>query len=129
MPDSALGCLAYVFANPSRQPCVVCGGVPLVTLGKEVTSKQTPFFRRNAPLPRLGTTTHDTCSEDTYSTLLQRYQRSEEELRSVAEEWLECQQRIDAYVDEQVSVCPQHLPWTRPGCQGDGRCRRKESGR
>lgn len=54
--------------------------------------------------PRLGTTTHDTCNEDTYSTLLQRYQRSEEELRKVAEEWLECQKRIDAYVDEQVNV-------------------------
>ncbi|XP_057562107.1 protein FAM193A isoform X2 [Hippopotamus amphibius kiboko] len=53
---------------------------------------------------RLGTTTHDTCSEDTYSTLLQRYQRSEEELRGVAAEWLECQRRIDAYVDEQMTV-------------------------
>ncbi|XP_077732253.1 protein FAM193A isoform X2 [Canis aureus] len=53
---------------------------------------------------RLGTTTHDTCNEDTYSTLLQRYQRSEEELRRVAEEWLECQQRIDAYVDEQMTM-------------------------
>lgn len=39
-----------------------------------------------------------------YSTLLQRYQRSEEELRKVAEEWLECQKRIDAYVDEQVNA-------------------------
>ncbi|XP_059869062.1 protein FAM193A isoform X3 [Delphinus delphis] len=53
---------------------------------------------------RLGTTTHDTCNEDTYSTLLQRYQRSEEELRGVAEEWLECQKRIDAYVDEQMTM-------------------------
>uniref|UniRef100_A0A250Y7S3 Protein FAM193A n=1 Tax=Castor canadensis TaxID=51338 RepID=A0A250Y7S3_CASCN len=53
---------------------------------------------------RLGTTTHDTCNEDTYSTLLQRYQRSEEELRRVAEEWLECQKRIDAYVDEQMTM-------------------------
>nr|XP_044986258.1 protein FAM193A [Jaculus jaculus] len=53
---------------------------------------------------RLGTTTHDTCNEDTYSTLLQRYQRSEEELRKVAEEWLECQKRIDAYVDEQMTM-------------------------
>uniref|UniRef100_A0A8C3YQ86 Family with sequence similarity 193 member A n=1 Tax=Catagonus wagneri TaxID=51154 RepID=A0A8C3YQ86_9CETA len=53
---------------------------------------------------RLGTTTHDTCSEDTYSTLLQRYQRSEEELRGVAEEWLECQKRIDTYVDEQMTM-------------------------
>ncbi|XP_042526907.1 protein FAM193A isoform X2 [Dipodomys spectabilis] len=53
---------------------------------------------------RLGTTTHDTCNEDTYSTLLQRYQRSEEELHRVAEEWLECQKRIDAYVDEQMTM-------------------------
>lgn len=60
--------------------------------------------------PRLGTTTHDTCNEDTYSTLLQRYQRSEEELRKVAEEWLECQKRIDAYVDEQVIVAPKAQP-------------------
>ncbi|KAF3825379.1 hypothetical protein GH733_006013 [Mirounga leonina] len=52
----------------------------------------------------MGTTTHDTCNEDTYSTLLQRYQQSEEELRRVAEEWLECQQRIDAYVDEQMTM-------------------------
>lgn len=36
--------------------------------------------------------------------MLQRYQRSEEELRRVAAEWLECQKRIDAYVDEQVRV-------------------------
>lgn len=36
--------------------------------------------------------------------MLQRYQSSEEELRRVAEEWLECQKRIDAYVDEQVGV-------------------------
>uniref|UniRef100_A0A8C9K5K2 Family with sequence similarity 193 member A n=1 Tax=Panthera tigris altaica TaxID=74533 RepID=A0A8C9K5K2_PANTA len=66
-----------------------------------------PLLQSNLPALvsqiRLGTTTHDTCNEDTYSTLLQRYQRSEEELRRVAEEWLECQQRIDAYVDEQVS--------------------------
>ncbi|XP_058526329.1 protein FAM193A isoform X2 [Ochotona princeps] len=53
---------------------------------------------------RLGSTTHDTCREDTYSALLQRYQRSEEELRRVAEEWLECQERIDAYVDEQMTM-------------------------
>nr|XP_035962252.1 protein FAM193A isoform X1 [Halichoerus grypus]XP_035962253.1 protein FAM193A isoform X1 [Halichoerus grypus] len=67
-----------------------------------------PLLQSNLPALvsqiRLGTTTHDTCSEDTYSTLLQRYQRSEEELRSVAEEWLECQQRIDAYVDEQMTM-------------------------
>lgn len=37
----------------------------------------------------------------------------------MAEEWLECQQRIDAYVDEQVSVCHQEMLWARCGCQGD----------
>ncbi|XP_004624663.1 protein FAM193A isoform X2 [Octodon degus] len=67
-----------------------------------------PLLQSNLPALvsqiRLGTTTHDTCSEDTYSTLLQRYQRSEEELHKVAEEWLECQKRIDAYVDEQMTM-------------------------
>uniref|UniRef100_A0A8I3WL60 Family with sequence similarity 193 member A n=1 Tax=Callithrix jacchus TaxID=9483 RepID=A0A8I3WL60_CALJA len=67
-----------------------------------------PLLQSNLPALvsqiRLGTTTHDTCSEDTYSTLLQRYQRSEEELHRVAEEWLECQKRIDAYVDEQMTM-------------------------
>ncbi|XP_066241755.1 protein FAM193A isoform X1 [Saccopteryx leptura] len=67
-----------------------------------------PLLQSNLPALvsqiRLGTTTHDTCSEDAYSTLLQRYQRSEEELRRVAAEWLECQKRIDAYVDEQMTM-------------------------
>uniref|UniRef100_A0A8C6HT18 Family with sequence homology 193, member A n=2 Tax=Mus TaxID=862507 RepID=A0A8C6HT18_MUSSI len=67
-----------------------------------------PLLQSNLPALvsqiRLGTTTHDTCTEDMYSTLLQRYQRSEEELRKVAEEWLECQKRIDAYVDEQMTM-------------------------
>ncbi|XP_075400733.1 protein FAM193A isoform X2 [Tenrec ecaudatus] len=67
-----------------------------------------PLLQSNLPTLvsqiRLGTTTHDTCNEDTYSTLLQRYRRSEEELRRVAEEWLECQRRIDDYVDEQMTM-------------------------
>ncbi|XP_007951686.1 protein FAM193A [Orycteropus afer afer] len=67
-----------------------------------------PLLQSNLPTLvsqiRLGTTTHDTCNEDTYSTLLQRYHRSEEELRHVAEEWLECQRRIDDYVDEQMTM-------------------------
>ncbi|XP_036103708.1 protein FAM193A [Molossus molossus] len=67
-----------------------------------------PLLQSNLPALvsqiRLGTTTHDTCSEDAYSTLLQRYQHSEEELRRVAAEWLECQKRIDAYVDEQMTT-------------------------
>ncbi|XP_074132949.1 protein FAM193A isoform X1 [Sminthopsis crassicaudata] len=53
---------------------------------------------------RLGTTSHDSCSEDMYSTLLQRYQHLEEEMGQVAEEWLECQKRIDDYVDEQMAM-------------------------
>lgn len=52
---------------------------------------------------RLGTT-HDSCSEDMYSTLLQRYHQLEQEMGQVAEAWLECQKRIDDYVDEQVRV-------------------------
>uniref|UniRef100_A0A8B9IVW5 Family with sequence similarity 193 member A n=1 Tax=Amazona collaria TaxID=241587 RepID=A0A8B9IVW5_9PSIT len=52
---------------------------------------------------RLGTT-HDSCSEDMYSTLLQRYHQLEQEMGQVAEAWLECQKRIDDYVDEQVSI-------------------------
>lgn len=38
----------------------------------------------------------------------------------MAEEWLECQQRIDAYVDEQVSVCRQDLPWVKYVCRVTG---------
>ncbi|XP_051822271.1 protein FAM193A isoform X3 [Antechinus flavipes] len=53
---------------------------------------------------RLGITSHDSCSEDMYSTLLQRYQHLEEEMGQVAEEWLECQKRIDDYVDEQMAM-------------------------
>ncbi|KAF4013211.1 hypothetical protein G4228_004501 [Cervus hanglu yarkandensis] len=64
-----------------------------------------PLLQSNLPALvsqiRLGTTTHDGCCEDTYGALLQRFQRSEEELRAVAAEWLQCQKRIDAYVDEQ----------------------------
>ncbi|XP_006893672.1 PREDICTED: protein FAM193A [Elephantulus edwardii] len=67
-----------------------------------------PLLQSNLPTLvsqiRLGTTTHDACSEDTYSTLLQRFQRSEEELRHVAEEWLDCQKRIDDYVAEQMTM-------------------------
>lgn len=67
-----------------------------------------PLLQSNLPALvsqiRLGTTTHDACSEDAYSALLQRYQRSEEELRGVAAQWLECQKRIDAYVDEQMTM-------------------------
>lgn len=75
-----------------------------------------PAGRSQASVRRLGTTTHDGCCEDTYSALLQRFQRSEEELRAVAAEWLQCQKRIDAYVDEQVRA--------REG--GGGPCRGRE---
>ncbi|XP_040275136.1 protein FAM193A isoform X3 [Bufo bufo] len=52
---------------------------------------------------RLGTTSHDSYSEDMYSTLLQRYLQLEQEMGRIAEEWLECQKRIDNYVDEQLN--------------------------
>ncbi|KAG8508656.1 LOW QUALITY PROTEIN: Protein FAM193A, partial [Galemys pyrenaicus] len=52
---------------------------------------------------RLGSSARDACSEDAYGALLRRFQHSEEELRRVAEEWLQCQERIDAYVDEQLT--------------------------
>ncbi|XP_048704994.2 protein FAM193A isoform X2 [Caretta caretta] len=52
---------------------------------------------------RLGTT-HDSCSEDMYSTLLQRYHQLEQEMCQVAEAWLECQKKIDDYVDEQMAM-------------------------
>ncbi|XP_059577504.1 protein FAM193A isoform X3 [Alligator mississippiensis] len=52
---------------------------------------------------RLGTT-RDSCSEDMYSTLLQRYHQLEQEMGQVAEAWLECQKRIDDYVDEQMAM-------------------------
>ncbi|XP_024054328.2 protein FAM193A isoform X3 [Terrapene carolina triunguis] len=52
---------------------------------------------------RLGTT-HDSCSEDMYSTLLQRYHQLEQEMGQVAEAWLECQKKIDDYVDEQMAM-------------------------
>ncbi|XP_039767888.1 protein FAM193A isoform X2 [Ornithorhynchus anatinus] len=53
---------------------------------------------------RLGITSHDPCGEDTYGTLLERYHRLEEDMGRVAEEWLQCQKRIDDYVDEQMAM-------------------------
>lgn len=85
-------------------------GAPAASGGKALAG------RSQASVRRLGTTTHDGCCEDTYSALLQRFQRSEEELRAVAAEWLQCQKRIDAYVDEQVGA--------REGCAGGRACGR-----
>ncbi|XP_072371790.1 protein FAM193A isoform X2 [Scyliorhinus torazame] len=53
---------------------------------------------------RLGTASHDSYSEDMYSTLLQRYLQMDQEMNRVAAEWLECQKRIDDYVDEQMAM-------------------------
>ncbi|MEE6462656.1 hypothetical protein FKM82_001668 [Ascaphus truei] len=53
---------------------------------------------------RLGTVSHDSYSEDMYSTLLQRYHQLEQEMSHISEEWLECQKRIDNYVDEQMAL-------------------------
>lgn len=77
-----------------------------------------PAGRSQASVRRLGTTTHDGCCEDTYSALLQRFQRSEEELRAVAAEWLQCQKRIDAYVDEQVRAREGRAGRRARGCWG-----------
>ncbi|MGH0166784.1 UNVERIFIED_CONTAM: hypothetical protein FKN15_075177 [Acipenser sinensis] len=50
---------------------------------------------------RLGTASHDSYSEDMYSTLLQSYHQLDQEMNLVSVEWLECEKRIDDYVDEQ----------------------------
>ncbi|XP_052456881.1 protein FAM193A-like isoform X1 [Carassius gibelio] len=51
---------------------------------------------------RQGTTSHDSYSEDMYRTLLERYHQLDQEMSAVALEWLECEKRIDDYVDEQL---------------------------
>ncbi|XP_036161582.1 protein FAM193A-like [Myotis myotis] len=53
---------------------------------------------------RLGTTLQDTCSRDLYSALLQQYQHFEEEMQSVAKEWLQCQKRVTVYIKEKVRM-------------------------
>uniref|UniRef100_A0A671KQ73 Protein FAM193A-like n=1 Tax=Sinocyclocheilus anshuiensis TaxID=1608454 RepID=A0A671KQ73_9TELE len=53
---------------------------------------------------RQGTTSHDSYSEDMYRTLLERYHQLDQEMSAVALEWLECEKRIDDYVDEQMSL-------------------------
>ncbi|XP_059535720.1 protein FAM193A-like [Myotis daubentonii] len=52
---------------------------------------------------RLGTTLQDTCSRDLYSALLQQYQHLEEEMHSVAKEWLQCQKRVTIYIKEKLT--------------------------
>ncbi|KAL2097477.1 hypothetical protein ACEWY4_006684 [Coilia grayii] len=51
---------------------------------------------------RQGTASHDSYSEDMYRKLLERYQKLDQEMSVVAVEWLECEKRIDNYVDEQI---------------------------
>uniref|UniRef100_A0A672PL99 Family with sequence similarity 193 member A n=1 Tax=Sinocyclocheilus grahami TaxID=75366 RepID=A0A672PL99_SINGR len=53
---------------------------------------------------RQGTTSRDSYSEDMYHTLLERYHQLDQEMSAVALEWLECEKRIDDYVDEQMSL-------------------------
>ncbi|XP_033891422.3 protein FAM193A-like isoform X1 [Acipenser ruthenus] len=53
---------------------------------------------------RLGTASHDSYSEDMYSTLLQSYHQLDHEMNLVSVEWLECEKRIDDYVDEQMAL-------------------------
>ncbi|MBN3300042.1 F193A protein, partial [Amia calva] len=51
---------------------------------------------------RRGTASHDSYSEDMYSGLLQSYHQLDQEMNVVAVKWLECEKRIDDYVDEQL---------------------------
>uniref|UniRef100_A0A8C9SD02 Family with sequence similarity 193 member A n=1 Tax=Scleropages formosus TaxID=113540 RepID=A0A8C9SD02_SCLFO len=51
-----------------------------------------------------GTASRDSYSEDMYRTLLESYHQLDREMNVVAVEWLECEKRIDDYVDEQVSL-------------------------
>ncbi|KAI1887551.1 hypothetical protein AGOR_G00191480 [Albula goreensis] len=51
---------------------------------------------------RHGTASHDSYSEDMYRALLERYHQLDQEMNVVAVEWLECEKRIDDYVDEQL---------------------------
>uniref|UniRef100_A0A672KDH3 Family with sequence similarity 193 member A n=1 Tax=Sinocyclocheilus grahami TaxID=75366 RepID=A0A672KDH3_SINGR len=53
---------------------------------------------------RQGTTSHDSYGEDMYRTLLERYHQLDQEMSAVALDWLECEKRIDDYVDEQMSL-------------------------
>ncbi|MGH0149480.1 UNVERIFIED_CONTAM: hypothetical protein FKN15_035438 [Acipenser sinensis] len=67
------------------------------------------FFFIITNLFRLGMASHDSYSEDMYSTLLQSYHQLDQEMNLVSVEWLECEKRIDDYVDEQA-----HLTTTTP---------------
>ncbi|KAJ8407469.1 hypothetical protein AAFF_G00273260 [Aldrovandia affinis] len=51
---------------------------------------------------RHGTASRDSYSEDMYRALLERYHELDQEMNVVAVEWLECEKRIDDYVDEQL---------------------------
>uniref|UniRef100_A0A8C1NP12 Family with sequence similarity 193 member A n=1 Tax=Cyprinus carpio TaxID=7962 RepID=A0A8C1NP12_CYPCA len=65
-----------------------------------------PILHNSLPalVARQGTTSHDSYSEDMYCTLLERYHQLDQEMSAVALEWLECEKRIDDYVDEQMSL-------------------------
>ncbi|KAI4884490.1 hypothetical protein NFI96_030927 [Prochilodus magdalenae] len=49
-----------------------------------------------------GTASHDSYSEDMYRALLDSLHGLEGEMKAVAVEWMECEKRIDDYVDEQL---------------------------
>ncbi|KAJ8262219.1 hypothetical protein GJAV_G00163940 [Gymnothorax javanicus] len=51
---------------------------------------------------RHGTAACDSYSEDAYSTLLESYQQLDREMNVVAVEWLDCERRIDNFVDKQL---------------------------
>uniref|UniRef100_A0A8C6ML76 Family with sequence similarity 193 member A n=1 Tax=Nothobranchius furzeri TaxID=105023 RepID=A0A8C6ML76_NOTFU len=70
-----------------------------------------PILHNSLPalVAQHGTASHDSYNEDTYQTLLDRYQKLEQEMASVAAEWQECEKRIDDYVDEQTLKTKQRM--------------------
>ncbi|XP_045439401.1 protein FAM193A [Pipistrellus kuhlii] len=53
---------------------------------------------------RVGTRIQDPCSSELYITLLQQFQHLNEEMHSVAKEWLDCQKRVSVYIKEKVRM-------------------------
>ncbi|KAK1791033.1 hypothetical protein P4O66_002029 [Electrophorus voltai] len=67
-----------------------------------------PVLQNSLPtlsaLLKQGTASHDSYSEGMYRALLDGLCGLEQQMRAVAEEWAECEKRIDDYVDEQMSL-------------------------
>uniref|UniRef100_A0AAR2KHR5 FAM193 C-terminal domain-containing protein n=1 Tax=Pygocentrus nattereri TaxID=42514 RepID=A0AAR2KHR5_PYGNA len=65
-----------------------------------------PILHSSLPalVAQQGTASHDSYSEDMYRALLDSLHGLEQEMKAVAVEWMECEKRIDDYVDEQMSL-------------------------